>query len=483
VSLTRTCGTLLAVIIAFGCVKDKGIPIDRTGYPEHIAKILVTSCATRGCHTAASREAAGGLSLETWRGLFEGGASGAVVVPFSPGASTLLYYTNTDASRGPALLPTMPLNGSQLSDDEFLALQKWITTGAPDRTGVLRFRENAESEKIYVANRLCDLVYVIDGVTGLQMGCVETGTLPKTEFPACLQVTPDRRHWLCTSLTSTLLRKFSAADDLHQKDADLGNGVWESLVISADSKLAFCADKSSPGKISVVDLETMGIVRTAESPELIYPTSMINDRNDTVAYTGTETGNFITRIDFGGENLKLRRIAIDGSGSPSSHSSLNPLVLVQHTVTGTVYAGCAGSNELIGINPQNEQVVANVKLPGPPTCMVIDHTRARLFVSMMSDSLTFPGHTGSLAVIDLATHRIEKNIKAGYQSSGLALLSAHGYLAVVNSNISPKGPLPHHTGNCSGRNGYLSFLNLSDIKLIDGKRVELAVYPFAAASR
>ncbi|MBZ0098929.1 MAG: hypothetical protein K8F30_07580, partial [Taibaiella sp.] len=64
-------------------------------YPDAVKNILVNKCATAGCHNEASYTAAGGLRLDSWEHLFDGGNNGAVVVPYNTGNSSLLYFVNT----------------------------------------------------------------------------------------------------------------------------------------------------------------------------------------------------------------------------------------------------------------------------------------------------------------------------------------------------------------------------------------------------
>jgi hypothetical protein len=102
-----------------------------------------------------------------------------------------------------------------------------------------------------------------------------------------------------------------------------------------------------------------------------------------------------------------------------------------------------------------------------------------LFISCMNDSLSFPGNLGSVKVISLESYQVIKTIYSGFQPNGISVNHRYGYLAIVNSNISPKGPKPHHTSGCAGRNGNITFVDLNTLQLIPNKRTELAVFPSA----
>ena len=66
-------GVLALAILKFSsCTFDKAeFPNNESGYPEEIRKIIVSKCATVGCHDDKSKEAAGGLSQQTWNKLVE----------------------------------------------------------------------------------------------------------------------------------------------------------------------------------------------------------------------------------------------------------------------------------------------------------------------------------------------------------------------------------------------------------------------------
>jgi hypothetical protein len=54
---------------------------------------------------------------------------------------------------------------------------------------------------------------------------------------------------------------------------------------------------------------------------------------------------------------------------------------------------------------------------------------------------------------------------------------------IANRNVAAGGPAPHHATNCGGRNGYVTFIDMSIQQLIPGKRIEVAVDPYACGYR
>src|SRR3954464_15373115 len=96
--------SLVVLLFLYSCENDKTLSISgpdpKSGYPADVSVIINNKCSTPGCHTESSKAAAGGLALETWDKLLEGGASGAVAIAYRPDQSWITYYTNTDTNKG-----------------------------------------------------------------------------------------------------------------------------------------------------------------------------------------------------------------------------------------------------------------------------------------------------------------------------------------------------------------------------------------------
>ena len=170
---------------ALSCThKSQVMPAAPDGnYPPAIAQILVSKCATAGCHNQASYANANNLLLDTWEHCMNGGANGAEVIPYNTQYSPLLYTVNTDPAQGPIYLPTMPLSSparafAPLSTQEYQALCTWIKNGAPDKNGNVAFAADADTrQKIYMLHSGCDkIIDVIDAKTSLIMRCINIGT-------------------------------------------------------------------------------------------------------------------------------------------------------------------------------------------------------------------------------------------------------------------------------------------------------------------
>ncbi len=461
------------------------LPDGNGNYPDNVAKIMLTKCATTGCHNDASYEGAGGLNLTTWDRLFEGGNSGAVVIPYRPDFSTVCFYTNTDTSLGPTLIPTMPVNNTPLSNDEYLVLRDWIAAGAPDIKGNIKFADNPTRSKLYVTNQLCDVVTVFDTETLLQMRYITTGKKQATEFPRTVKVSPDKKHWYVSFFApAEVVQKFNTGDDRLVGEIFLGRGSWTSFVITSDSKYGFFADNGYPGRIAYADLENMRLLATYTfNGNFRYPSGIALNEEFKMLYMGNTTGNYIYTIDIADPmNPVVKEMAIDGNNEIQYHSTLDPSELITDA-TGNCIVACTGSDELKVINMKTNSVIHSVPLAASPFFMDFSPATNKLFITCPHDEQTFSGNSGSVVVVDMNNFTVTKRINSGYQPFGIAVDDSRGIVAIVNANLSPKGNEPHHTSNCGGRNGNVTFIDLQMLELIPNLRSEVAVFPYGAAAR
>lgn len=468
------------------CRKDKGeIDYSDTHYPQNIAKIISRSCAVTGCHNQISKGAAANLSLSTWENLFQGASGGPVVIPYRPDFSTLCFYTNSFSELGPISNPSMPINATPLTREEYLCIKNWILDGAPDYKGRIKFADNPNRSKFYITNQLCDVVTVIDAETKLPMRYINVGNLALTDFPVCLKVSPDKNSWYVSFLAlNGFLQKYNCTDDSYLSQVSLGTGVWSSFDISSNSQYGFCIDNSSTGRVSVVDLNSMNIITTYTSPNFYYPKNAAIQNSLSKLYLGADNGNYISVIDYSViTSPVIKEIILDGTSVLNTTTANGPANLLVDEFYNRCYVSCANTSEIKVIDTSKDSVITSIPLNAGPGMLVLSPQKKLLFVSCMNDSISFPGNKGSVKVIDLQTLTIKKTLYSGYQPNGLSVNDLRQYVLVVNSNINPAGPAPHHVSGCGGRNGYVSYIDLNSLEMIPSKRFELATYPYSAAIR
>jgi hypothetical protein len=105
----------------------------RITYDEHVLPLLKDKCAS--CHNPDKKR--GGLVLNNFTRLMEGGSSGACVKPGDPDGS-LLYKVMAHTAE-----PYMPPRSPKLAKESLDLIHQWIAGGAPENAG----------SKVVVANR------------------------------------------------------------------------------------------------------------------------------------------------------------------------------------------------------------------------------------------------------------------------------------------------------------------------------------------
>lgn len=474
----------LVGLTVLSCTFDKTLSeVDFKGYPDEIAEIMLTQCATSGCHNDASKDAAAGLSLSSWENMMEGSRNGAITIPYSHGFSTLFLFTNTYEDLGVSVVPTMPFAASPLTQDDVLKIRLWINKGAPNSEGFVKFSDHPQRKKYYVLNRGCDMVTVFDWETDLITRFVKVTFGLDVEFVESLVVAPDGQHWYIVSPGGNVIRKYRVADDSLVGTLLLDDGQWSSLCITNDSKNAFVVNSDSKGSIAYVDLEDMNLLKKYEAPGLLEsPSFSYIDGSDMNLYVTTKRGNFIYKINVADPlNPIVGKVVLQPEQLPSLHSEYDPSEIFIYPDIDKYYVACSKSNEVRCFSTLNDSLLSIIPVGVAPSKMAYSFDKDYLFVSSPEDSLSFPGLRGSITVIDCQSQTIVKKIYAGSQPNGMVVDETTQCLIVANRNFTNDGPKPHHVTECEGRNGYVTYIDLNTLALIPDKKFEVSVDPYAVA--
>lgn len=468
-------------LLLFSCKKDKA-PLGN-GYPEEISRILINKCATPGCHTSESKDAAAGLNLETWDNLFKGDRNGAVCIPFSHEYSTLFLFTNTYPELGVTDNATMPYNKPPLSKQEMQTLIAWIDAGAPSSTGKIMWVDNPDRKKVYVTNQGCDVVTVFDAATQLQMKYIQVGKINGSvpESPHMIKISPDGKYWYVVfSANGTVLQKYRVSDDLLIDQITLPAGNWNTLAFSDDSKKCFVVDWSSPGgKIVYVNLENNTTFTYGGSGLFDWAHGSIVIGN--YLYVTANAGNFLHKLDIT-DPLNpdfLPEVILDGN--PKGATNLGPHDFIIRPDGAYYFVTCERSNDVRVLNAVTDQVVAVIPTGTQPVEMAVSKVKPYLFVTCMNDTTGPEINRGSLTIINYNTFQKIANLKTNMaEPHGIGVDDTNGLVYVANRNISTEVP-PHHSSSCAGTNGFISFIDLNTLKVIPDKRIEVAVDPYSVA--
>lgn len=465
----------LAIALSLiGCRKETRLSQD-SGYPERVNKIVQTNCAVESCHTTNGKIGAAGLSLETWSDMFNGGNSGSVVVPFRADMSLVHLYSNTYPELGLSLSPTMPINAPPLDYQSILVLKNWIENGAPSKDGQIAFSA-PHADKFYVVNQGCDEVAVIDAATLLVSRYIKVGVTNAIEAPHAIKISADRKFAYVAFALGSIIQKIDCVTDRVIGSVDIGFGLWNSLAISSDGQYIAAVDWQPNGKLVILNTHTMSVINTLQGLSNAHGIAATPDF--TTLYCTMQPGNKLYKIDI--SNLQTPELSsvIVGSGSPDPHDIIFSPDGSRYFVT------CQSSNEVKIFNTENDNIVATLQTAQFPQELALSSNYPYIFVSCTNEPSSTPKTKGAVQVFNYNTLQLVKTFSQGfYQPHGLAVNDAQNIVLVANRNLESSGPAPHHSGSCSGRNGFVKAIDLSTLELIQSYKHEISVDPYNIASR
>jgi len=481
VKQTQLYAASLFFVLILGCTKDVG-KVNLGNYPNDINNIMSGSCAVSGCHNAASSEAAAGLNLETWASMFRGAKSGSPVIPFSSRFSSLCYFVNTYDDLGLVNEPTMPLNRNALSREQVKRVMDWIDVGAPDKDGNIMWADDPKRKKLYAVNQGCDVVTVFDSQTQLPIRYIEVGSGNST--PHHLRISPDGEYWYVIFIKNNVMKKYRCSDDSFVGDIPLspraaGTGSddamdWNTFVISKDGKRAYAVSWTQNGSISALDLENLKLIGMYSG--WYFPHAIALNAAEDKIYVGAQTGNYITEIDTSFDtytNYVLEEAA------ESQLSSIDAHDMILSPDGKYFFITCQKSNDVRVFDLDQKKVVKIIPTAFLPQEIVYSKKIQTYYITCTGNGTS--ENNGAVTAINANSYNATI-LPCGAQPHGLAVDETKDLLYVLSRNISSGGPVPHHSSQCTGRNGFVNFVDLNTFK-ITSTRYELSVDPYFIYAR
>jgi DNA-binding beta-propeller fold protein YncE len=435
------------ILLLQGCKPDPVEP-ETYGFPTDVADIILTRCATPGCHNDISYGNAGGINLSSWSAAFGFGRAGSSIIPYSTDYSYLLYFVNTDSTRGPALQPTMPLDQAALSVSEYEALKNWIRRGAPDKDGRLRYPADPSRKKLYACMQSCDQVAVIDAASNNIMRYIPVGSSPMaTEGPHQVKVSPDGQYWYVVFFAGTVVQKFRTSDDSIVSQTFIGPGQWNTLIISPDGRKGF-VNGTDLGTTVEINLETMapGLQHSFNSS----PHGGFITPDGRWLYLTQQTGSFITKVDL--TTYDTEQLLLGGTPGQDSHEmTLSP--------DGTRYfVSCQATGQVLAYQLSNDSLLAVINVGAKPQEFAVSTHQPYVYVTCTEEPVD-ASRKGLVYVIDAVNLTVSGTVYTGFQPHGIAYDSDRQLVYVAHLNLDQSGPAPHHFSMCGGRNGYITCID------------------------
>lgn len=473
---------IATVLFAIACKHPPPAVTPATGglgaFPDDIGKIFVQKCATAGCHNEQSYQNSAGLRLDSWEQLFNGSSSGAVIVPYSPENSSLLFYINPDSSLGIKAQPQMPLNAGPLSKEEYLAVKSWVEAGAPDINGNIPFASNAATrQKIYITNQGCDLVGVIDAEKKVVMRYIKVGKTGGIEAPHYIRTSIDGYAYV-SFLGGTVMQKIDLRKDTVVGEVEIGPGSWNAFHVSDDGKKILLGDYTG-GYVILIDAQTMTVERGYRGLNMTQPHGIASNASFDTLYITAQKGNTVYKFTLDG---RYTPISID-KAPPRTLPLRDPHEILMVPDRSKYFLTCDRSNEVRVMDVSTDKVIDSIPVGTFPQTMALSKKKPYLFVTCTEDNSSFPGFRGSVYVIDYNTNKIVKRIDGPfYQPHAISVDDRNGVFYVANRNVFSDGPAPHHASSCGGRNGYYLIYDLNTLER-QPKRYEMSVDPYSSDVR
>ncbi len=466
------------------------------GFPDSVANILITQCATAGCHNQASYQLAAGLLLDNYAHLLAGSNFGAEVVAYSTQFSDLLPYMNaydsSDAmTNDPGHIAVYPTR------QQYLTIKNWIAHGAPDKNGNIPFASNPDTrQKIYVAiSSGCNQIAVIDAQSHLVMRYITVGG-PNNYNPHDVKVSSDGAFAYVSLYTGTEVQKIDTRTDSVIASTDLSAitggsiGYWSIINLSPMDTAIMVSGWTSPGFIASINTANMTVntkmsvdIFTGGTSSFPLPHGIASNAAYDTFFAALQDGNVVNRFSFSPTIIK--QVLVKGSvpilaGLTGANQTPDPHQLQMLPDYSKYFVTCQGTNEVRVMDAHTGKLLDSIPVGSYPQDMDISPSKGYIFVACYKDAAN-PNGYGSVYVIDYNTDKVVDILYGDFFAPHeMAVDEQDGLLFICSTNL---GGNAHHAGLCGGPDGWYSVYDLNTLKPVDTKRYEVPQNPYTVSVR
>ena len=489
----------VALICTTSCIhKTKLLTADSSNYPTAVAAILVNKCTSSGCHNQASYQNAAVLLLDSWAHLFQGSATGAEIVAYSPLYSPLLYYVNTDSTLGQVATFQGHFSPA-LTHDEYMTLYNWVAAGAPDKNGNIPFAAPSPDnrQKIYLTLQGCDLLAVIDARSRLIMRYIKIGDAAN-QTPHDVTISSDGAYAYVSFYNGSIAQKIDVHADTVLSYADLnatvggggaGAGGW-SIITLSPMDTCFMISGWVAGVVVAVNTSAMLVnehlsadqITIGHSTQFANAHGIITNATFDTFYTTIQNG--VEKFAFNSSGVLSYTKFIAAPGLP--HQIEMSPDHSKYFVTCPFGGIDPNTNEVDVFDVHTDSLIKVIQVGNTPQEMDVSTSMPYLFVDCMEDANNpQAGRHGSVYVINYNSLEIV-NILYGdfYQPHDVAVDEQDGLVFIPSRDVNPNGPAPHHSSGCGAgtRPGWYSVYDLKTLQP-DPKRYDAPADPYAISAR
>jgi YVTN family beta-propeller protein len=447
-------------------------------YAEHIQPIFTSGCAVSGCHVGsavahvepavakAAHSGAEQFSLRSWEDLMAGGPHGAVVVPFRASKSHLIFHVNTDTLLTPVSTPHMPLPGFNLGVDQVQTLIRWVNEGAYNETGAIAL-STYPMGKVLVTNQAEDLVCQIDVATGLVARYVQAGAANVFTEP------PHAPHNICVDkargvyyvnlvAAGKVLKYDLATNGLLGEVAGIASPTQVALSVTGDTGYVaqFAVGRNA---IRRFHTQTMTLIDSIASLNFDKPHGVeVTPDGKELWITGNSTDNLLV-VNLADESTELVQL---NNQPPGSGFELLPYQTAMSSDNRFVYVSCQKSSEVRVVDRATKNVVAIIGVGQWPLIIAISPDDRFVY--------TANRNSNDVTVIRTSDNTVAATIaNVGPQPHGIALTADGRYAYVACENVISLVP-PHHPTTGSKRPGFVAVIDLATNTVV--KQIEVGAF-------